>query len=122
MMALSRRQDGVNPAEGSTGAPAPPAPARTAAFTSGDRPPLGSSGGHPSRHGRSGPLNAIAPPRAIVSRMPVASVIVFSLAAPMAVNVAVTGPDEALTETGARAATPIAEAVARSTERPYRAG
>src|SRR3954464_12587394 len=122
MIAVSSVQHGVKPSERSTRTSASPSPSRSAAFSSRNRPPLGSSGAHPNRHGRSGPLNAIAPPRAIVSRMPVASVIVFSLAAPMAVSVAVTGPDEALTVTGARAATPIAEAVARSTERPYRAG
>src|SRR3954449_10197068 len=122
MIAVSSVQHGVKPSERSTRTSASPSPSRSAALSSRNRPPLGSSGAHPNRHGRSGPLNAIAPPRAIVNRMPVASVIVFSLAAPMAVSVAVTGPDEALTETGARAATPIAEAVARSTERPYRAG
>src|SRR3954470_11506464 len=122
MIAVSSVQHGVKPSERTTRTSASPSPSRSAAFSSRNRPPLGSSGAHPNRHGRSGPLNAIAPPRAIVSRMPVASVIVFSLAAPMAVSVAVTGPDEALTDTGARAATPIAEAVARSTERPYRAG
>src|SRR3954470_24095067 len=122
MIAVSSVQHGVKPSERTTRTSASPSPSRSAAFSSRNRPPLGSSGAHPNRHGRSGPVKAIAPPRAIVSRMPVASVIVFSLAAPMAVSVAVTGPDEALTETGARAATPIAEAVARSTERPYRAG
>jgi len=54
--------------------------------------------------------------------MAVASVTVFSLAAPMAVSVAVTGPDDAVTETGARAATATAEAVAMSTGTTIPAG
>src|SRR4051794_4970579 len=122
MIAVSSVQHGVKPSERSTRTSASPSPSRSAAFSSTNRPPLGSSGAHPKRHGRSGPLKAIAGPRAIVRRMPVASVIVFSLAAPIALTVAVMGPAETLTDTGARAATPIAEAVARSTERPYRAG
>src|SRR3954454_3448621 len=122
MIAVSSVQHGVKPSERSTRTSASPSPSRSAAFSSTNRPPLGSSGAHPKRHGRSGPLNAIPDPRPIVRRMPVASVIVFSLAAPIALTVAVTGPAETLTDTGARAATPIAEAVARSTERPYRAG
>src|SRR3954447_5744137 len=122
MIAVSSVQHGVKPSERSTRTSASPSPSRSAALSSRNRPPLGSSGAQPNRHGRSGPWKAIASPRAIVSRMPVASVIVFSLAAPMAVTVAVTGPDEAVTETGARAATAIAEAVARITGRPYRPG
>src|SRR5918911_2275360 len=122
MIAVSSVQQGVKPSERSTRTSASPSPSRSAALSSTKRPPLGSSGAQPKRHGRSGPLKAVAPPRAIVRRMAVASVIVFSLAAPMALSVAVTGPDEAVTVTGARAATAIAEAVARITGRPYSPG
>jgi len=52
-----------------------------------------------------------------VIRIPVALVMVVSLAAPTAVIVAVTGPAVALTDTGARAAKAIADAVASTIPR-----
>ena len=67
-------------------------------------------------------MKAIPPPRATVIRIPVAPVMIVSLAAPTAVIVAVTGPADALTDTGARAATAIADAVASTVPRVQLSG
>jgi hypothetical protein len=81
--------------------------ATRAAVGSGDSP-----GSQPYRHGRRGRLNATAPPCAIVRRRPLTAVSVWPLAAPIPVSVAVTGPAEMDTETGASAATAAADRAA----------
>jgi hypothetical protein len=87
--------------------------AARAALGSGDSP-----GSQPNRHGRSGRLNATAPPRAIVSRMLLAAVSVGPAAAPIPVSVAVTGPADADTDTGASAATAATDRAAITTADP----
>src|SRR3954447_13959826 len=106
-MAVSSVQHGVKPSARSTSTSGSASPSRSATAISANRAPVGSSGSQPKRHGRSGPENAIAPLRAIVTRIPVAPVMLVSPAAPVAESVAVTGPLEAVIDTGARAATAI---------------